>query len=305
MRELLEKRVILVVGKGGVGRSTLAAAIAKAGAEVGKHTLIMEIGEPDQSYHATARLLGGERFTPTPTPLGPNLEGALLHSREGQGLFLHTVLPKAIPVRRVLGSKALSSLLDAAPSLNEMGVFYHLLDRIKATTPKGAPRHDLIVVDMPATGHALALTSLPTVLLKLLPDGAISELLREGQDYMYDPAVTNAVVVTLPETLPVTESIELMEGLQETSITIGGVFLNRFPAQPFTPEEFEAITPLLLNPKLFGGSSWRRLLGSRRAKKRLRTGTSAPIYQVPDVKGPSEDLLPTLTAALLKGADYV
>src|SRR5258706_83390 len=81
---------------------------------------------------------------------------------------------------------------------------------------RGRPHHETILFDMPATGHALAMTELPDLLLRLIPRGPIAAALREGQTVMYDPERTTALVVTLAEALPVTESLELIAGLRRT-----------------------------------------------------------------------------------------
>ncbi len=76
---------------------------------------------------------------------------------------------------------------------------------------------------MPATGHTLALTSLPEILLDALPDGPIPRYMREGQAYLNDPEKGLAWIVTLPELLPVTEALELIDGLRATRVTPAGV----------------------------------------------------------------------------------
>lgn len=283
MRRLLERRVVLVAGKGGVGRTSLTGALALKAARLGRRVLVAEISEPSQGYSALGRLFGHEHLSVEPRKLADGIWGCLLWSREGQGRFLHTVLPKAIPVKRVLGSRALGSFIDAAPSFNEMGVFYHMLSLLKEMNDRGGFTWDLILIDMPATGHALALTSLPEVLLRLLPDGRIADLMREGQAFMSDPRKAAAVVVTLPETLPVTEALELVQGLRDTQVPVGGIVVNRVPEDPFTSAEKQALGPLLASPELYGVPSWRRVWGSRRALERLVAARPGPLWSAPEL----------------------
>lgn len=300
MRALLERRIILVAGKGGVGRTTVAAALGVAAAALGRRVLVAEIGEPGQGFSPLGRLLGRDHLTERPVGVTPHLSVGLISPREGQSRFLHTVLPSAIPVKRVLQAKAMSSLIDAAPSLNEMGVFYHFLAQVKAGGSDGRPSYETVILDMPATGHALALTSLPDVLLRLLPDGRIADTLREGQRYMYDPALTAACVVTLPETLPVTESLELMEGLKADKVPVGAVIVNRFPEDPFTEGEKDALGPLLTHPDLYGVPSWQRIKGSRRALDRLLGQTTTPIFTAPELDLGANDGLLRLSGAFAR-----
>ena len=93
--------------------------------------------------------------------------------------------------------------------------------------------YDLIIVDMPATGHALGLTSLPTVLLKLFGDGPIFDTLRLGQQFFCDSTLTQAVVVSLPEPLAVQESLELIAGLDRDNVSVGATIVNQTIESPF------------------------------------------------------------------------
>ncbi|MBU0553392.1 arsenic transporter [Myxococcota bacterium] len=235
----LSRRVHLITGKGGVGRTTLTAALAKAAAAHGRRTLVCDVSDPDVGRSALGAALGAA-LDAHPRPLAPNLWGARLISEEGHRGFLRSVLPKAL-VNGALRSKAIHRFLAGAPSFYEMGIMYHLLTWLRAEAPDGAPMYEVIVVDMPATGHALAFTSLPEILLRLMPKGPIARALREGQGYLNDPQRAAAWVVTLPEKLPVSEALELVEGLAQTQMPVGGVLINRMPVDPFTPSEHEAL----------------------------------------------------------------
>ncbi len=90
-------------------------------------------------------------------------------------LFAHSVLKVAALAKAAASSNALRRLMDAAPSFREMGLFYHLLTFLRGP-------HSLLVVDMPATGHTLALTGLPKLLQRVFPRGPIQHALKEGQD---------------------------------------------------------------------------------------------------------------------------
>lgn len=302
MRHLLEKRIVLVTGKGGVGRTTLTAALAHMAAAAGKRVLVTEIGEPDGDFSPLARVFGRDHLPSTPDTIHKGITGSLLWAREGQIRFLQSVLPSAFPVRSVVSSKALTSFLEAAPSFHEMGVFYHLLELLRARDRAGRISYELILIDMPATGHTMALTGLPDILLKLIPGGAMADALKEGQSYLYDPVRSAACVVTLPETLPVTECLELIDGLRRTRVPVGSVVLNRYPTDPFNEQERESLKSLLEDEHLFGVASWHGIKGSRRARKRLeeKLGT-IPLTVVGMVKGGGEAQLDSLVKQLEQG----
>jgi anion-transporting ArsA/GET3 family ATPase len=176
-----------------------------------------------------------------------------------------------------------------------MGIFFQLLALLREERDPGEPEHELILVDMPATGHTLSLTGLPDLLLRLVPKGPIATALREGQAYLNDPVRSAAWVVTLPETLPVSESLELLDGLKRTSMPIGGVFLNRIPVDPYTAGERAALRPVLDGADILGAESYRRPELAERETARLCASTDVPIFLLPEV--PHAHLIASLTEA--------
>lgn len=280
--DLLSKRVVLFTGKGGVGRTSVTAAAALAARRAGRRVLVTEVGDEGADYSPLARQLGRERLPSTPDRIEPGLDGVLLLPRTGQELFLTSVLRIPALARAAVGSDALARMLSAGPSFREMGVFFQLLTYLRATLPDGQPRWELILVDMPATGHTLALTGLPAVLLRLVSRGPIADALREGQSYLNDPKKGAAYVVTIPETLPVSESLELIDGLRQTSMPAAGIVLNRVPEDPFTPEERAALAPLVARERLFGAEGFGRVEHARRERHRLASQTTLPIFEVPE-----------------------
>jgi anion-transporting ArsA/GET3 family ATPase len=289
--ELVAKRVVMVAGKGGVGRTTMVAAIAVQAAKLGKRVLVTEIGEDNADYSALARSFGHERLAREPRQLAPGIAGCQLVSRVGQELFLTSVLRTGVLARAALASEALTRFLSAAPSFREMGVFYHLLTLLNAKRFDGSPEHELILIDMPATGHALALTSLPDMLLRLVSRGPIYDALKQGQAYLNDPRLAAAHVVTLPETLPVSEALELIEGLGKTNVALGGVILNRMPVVAFTDAEREALTPIVEQHLLFGSDLFGRHVGATRALSRIASAVACPILPIAECDSTAPDFL--------------
>ncbi len=314
MVHLFDKRVALVTGKGGVGRTTLSAGLALAAATRGKRVLLTEIGEPDGDYTPLARMFGRDTLPADPIRLqGPDsldltgeLWGCVLWPRRGHEAFFRTVIPVAAAVRAAMRSAALRKLLDTAPSFREMGIFYHIFTLLEATLDDGSPRFEYVVVDMPASGHTLGLTGLPERLLALMPTGPIAEAMHEGRPYFTDPDRCAAWIVTLPEVLPITESEELLEGLRATDTPVGGLLMNRVLDDPFTAEERAALEPVL-TPKHFGYERFIGVVASARAlhdlearRHTLDGGRGVEILKVEEFPLQGDPLLAAVARRLLE-----
>ena len=272
-----------MTGKGGVGRSSMTAALATLAQRKGVRVLICDIGDDPNDYSPLARHFGRDRMPAHVETIAPGIRGVVLLARSGQELFLKSVLHSGTLARAALSSDALRRLLSAGPSFKEMGVFFQLLTLLRAKRSDGSPENELVLIDMPATGHTLSLTGLPELLLRLVPRGPIAAALREGQSYLNDPKQGAAWVVTLPETLPVSECLELLEGLHKTGMPIGGVMVNRVPVDPFSAVEREALqTPLdRINP--LGAEGFRRPVQAQREIARLRAGMKLALVELPEL----------------------
>jgi anion-transporting ArsA/GET3 family ATPase len=280
---LLEKRVVLMTGKGGVGRSTLTAALALVAQSRGVRVLVCDINDDPADYSPLARHFGRDRLPGVVETIAPRIHGVSLMARTGQELFLKSVLRSGTLARAALQSDALRRLLSAGPSFKEMGVFFQLLTLLRAARADGSPEHQLILIDMPATGHTLSLTGLPELLLRLVPRGPIAAALKEGQGYLNDPQRAAAWVVAIPETLPVSECLELLDGLQKTHMPTGGVFMNRVPGDLFSAAERSALEGVVERINPLGAEGFRRPVLARRELGRLRKHTTLPIVELPEL----------------------
>ena len=311
---LLRRRILLVTGKGGVGRTTVAAALARVAARRGHRALVLELGDPDGADSPLAQLFGRSRLGAEPAPLEEGLRGAHLWAPAGHERFLRDLLPGGALLGPALRSRALQTFLGAAPSFLEMGWLYHLLTIIRQRrAPHGHPpqgdgagdvpsfaayEHERIVIDLPATGHTLALATLPDILERLIRSGPVVEGLREGQAHLHDRRVTGAVVVTLPEALPVSESLELVEGLRASRIPIAGVVLNRVPVDPFSPEERAAVMSAVGGRAMLGGVALGRIERSHEAAARLGAELEVPVLELPELPQEGTELLAAMTHAI-------
>lgn len=179
-----------------------------------------------------------------------------------------------------MSNQGVKFFLEGAPAFKEMGYFYHLLLQLRGD-------YDTIILDLPATGHLLGLVRLPNLLLKMIPFGPISDRLKEGQAYFYDVKQTAAWVVTLPQTLPVSEAMELTDALKNEKIPVGGTILNRAPFNPFTESEeklLESLSEKSKTQKLM--VDLERIRRFKEAKNRLK-GES--LWIAPETLSPLEE----------------
>lgn len=283
--QALSRRIHLVTGKGGVGRSTWSAVLARQFASQGYRTLLAEITEPGQAYSPLARIWGQDDFGVEPKGLEASLDGVALSPRRGQELFLSRVIHVETLAKAALASEAIRKLLDVAPSFRELGVYYHLLTLLKLMHISGAERFERVVIDLPATGHTLALTGLPEILGRVITRGPIAESLREGQRILNSESLTAAWVIALPEPLPVTESFELIAGLKRTHVPVGGVILNRLRKDPFNPEERQVVEGWIREGRSIPGYRAAVEVGENRAAlDRLLSLVKEPVVRAPDLE---------------------
>ena len=95
--------------------------------------------------------------------------------------------------------------------------------------------------------------------------------------------------MTLPELLPVTEALELIDGLRDTNVEPAGVILNRIPDDPFDPAERAALEEALRQRPMHGELAFRRMGAAREAEQQLREATDVPVFGLPDLSGAGDD----------------
>jgi arsenite/tail-anchored protein-transporting ATPase len=283
LKSLFPLRAVLVTGKGGVGKTTVAAALARFVSQSGKRVLVAEIASEEASTSALADALGVPKIGQEPEEIAPNLRICALSPALGHQGFLRDVLPMKLLADAAMRTGAIRRFLTAAPTFPEMGVLYRLYDLVRMTRRDGSFEHEMIIVDLPATGHALALAQIPASLLRVIQAGPIAAAVREGLDLLMDPARTGAVIVTLPETLPVSEAIELARGIKEHRIPLAQVFVNRVPFDPFSADEHEMIRTMMIGrPPTLGARTVERIHRSHAALRRMAQAVNVPIATLQD-----------------------
>ena len=281
--ELLSKRIVLVTGKGGVGKTTVAAALAQAAASAGKRVLAAEIASDEAAPSPLAAALGAAASDDDPIDVAPGIRCVRISPSRGHHDFLREAMPVRFLADAAMRSHAIRQFLRAAPTLSEMGVLYRLL-HLSLARRGHEVEHETIIVDLPATGHALALTQLPEAILRLIPGGPIVTAVRAGLALITDPVKTATIVVTLPEALPVSEALELATKLERDRIAVTAFVLNRAPTNLFlAPERAFLDTWLAGEANVLGVRSLGRIDRAEKARARLMESRQGLVFQLPDL----------------------
>jgi hypothetical protein len=190
-----------VTGKGGVGKTAVAAAIGVAAARAGRRTIVAEVARRDDVHRALAGAEGGW----AETPLGDGLWALSVDPQRAMEEYLGDQLSR--PLADLLATSRLFSYLAAAtPGMRELltvGKLWELAQDERRTP--GAERYDLVIVDAPATGHGLALLDAPRTFGEVAAAGPVARQARIIDGTLRDRALTGVVVVATPEEMPVNE----------------------------------------------------------------------------------------------------
>lgn len=223
---LLNSRLLLVTGKGGTGKTSLSAALGRLLAEKGHRTIVCEV---DSFRPALTGLLG---VTPTyqPVQAAQKLDVCNISWREALEEWLEQSVPGQRMVRKILDNKLVQTFLDATPGVRETVILSRLITLTE--------RYDRVVVDMPASGHAISLLGVPNVAIGLMRGGPIRERAEVVLKVLGRPD-TALVIVGLPEEMVVNETVELWERMRKEVPVLARpvVALNRAALPSLTGDE--------------------------------------------------------------------
>ena len=234
-----KNELIVITGKGGVGRTVVAAALGRAVARPGNTTVVCEVAEQG----VIPRLLGGDRVESNgETDLGDGLAAATIDPDATLREWIRSQF--GAPIARTLGaSRSFSQLVAAAPGAAE------LLTITKAWEMgpgrgfgKGTKDHATVILDAPASGHGVAMLRSPRTFADIAAGGPIRKQAEKVWDLLRDPSRCAIVAVTLPSELPVTETIELDTWMQEMlGRGLDLVVANRCEPSDFTATDIQRI----------------------------------------------------------------
>jgi anion-transporting ArsA/GET3 family ATPase len=220
---LLSRRLVFVVGKGGVGRSTLSAALGLLAARRGARTIVAEVsgrGELAQLFDVAVEQ--GE------VEVAPRLWSIQIDTERALDEYLHEHLPLRMLADLVGATRLIGYLAAATPGLRELlnvGKLWELAQP-ERRVPDVSP-YDLVVVDAPASGHSLALLTAPRAFARTAQGGPIARQGGRIDEFLHDRTSTGVVAVARPEDAAVSELLELKERLlREAELALDLVVVN-------------------------------------------------------------------------------
>ena len=307
LNEILARRVLIVLGKGGVGKSTLSAAIAKLATLSGARALIMECD-------ARAPLAATFGVAPSfvPTQVADNLALMTLDGRAALEEYLRLVVPGRMLLKAVFASRLYQFFVQAAPGLRELmmlgKIYYEAgLDGAKP------PARNIIVVDAPASGQAMSLLKMPTAALSTFGDSIVGKEARNISRMMRDRRNCAIVQVTTADSLSISETIETHAQLTSLHLAPAAVLFNRMPPFEFDADDITALTsrrgPQMRKKDLehlaeLAKSELNRAAEARKAIAKIRKETGGPVLEIPEHSGMSGiELIDRIAADLARNRE--
>jgi len=275
MKAFAPRRFLFITGKGGVGKTTVTAALARSLSARGLRVLVTACGAKER----LSTLLGAPPLRSSISELAPNIWGVQLVSEVALREYGTMKLKNRVLVDAIFDSKYVAGFLSGTPGLKEWSLlgkaWFHATEQ-----QDGRPRFDVVLFDAPATGHGLDMLRVPKVIVEIAPPGVLRSDAERAWEMFRDPARSGVVVVTLPEEMPTNESLELCAALRDeltlpmTEIVVNGLLPSLFSKAEASA--LEQLGELAQRAELAERTSARALLSSgvRRATRERIQGES-------------------------------
>jgi anion-transporting ArsA/GET3 family ATPase len=286
VHRLLEKRLIFVTGKGGVGKSTVAIALGLLAARSGQRTIVAELSSQERIHRA----LEHRSDNHGEVEVAPGLFAISIDPQDAMEEYLKL---KVGPLGHMLsGSRLFHAFAMATPGLRELlsiGKVWELAQLERRS--HGASPYDIVIVDAPATGHGVGILRTPRTFADIARVGPIAHQGRQIAATIANRDFTGVVAVATPEEMPVNETLGLYESLIRDGLDLDAVIVNALYAERFDAEEVSELEAALLRSRsplarsaLRAALSEHARAGSQREQsERLREGLPSPVLELPYV----------------------
>ena len=275
MRPLLDRQLIFVTGKGGVGKTTVAAAIGLATAARGRRVIVCELAAQER----ISDVFGREAIGAREERLADDLWGTSIDPQEALREWLGAQLGSRTLVSALTASNAFAYFVAAAPGAKELVTITKVWELAQAERWRSKERgYDTVIVDAPSSGHALGMLRAPKTFGDIARVGPIAKQSGRVVEFLADHERTGYVAVSQATEMPVTETIELEARLDEQAgRTLDAVVVNGVYPRRFSGADAEQIDALDVDdrPQRGAGRTRRRALGVR-ALARPAIAAAAP-----------------------------
>jgi anion-transporting ArsA/GET3 family ATPase len=273
---LLDRRLLFFTGKGGVGKSTMAAATALLASRIGKRVLLIEVdakGDIPALFEQGPVKFAPRQVHPGILAMSMDTEAALKE---------YLKLQLKVPLLGRMGplAKVFDFVATAAPGVKEILIIGKIAWEVREMM-EGRTDFDVVIVDAAATGHIVAQLGAADSLRELVDVGPLRSQTQWISDLLADPAITAVNIVTTPEEMPVAETIELAQRLRrEVNVPLGEVIVNRVLPELFTHADEETFSALRTEPAVemltrsVGGAAVEVLDSARLAVSLRRNGAT-------------------------------
>ncbi len=242
MQALLDRNILLVTGKGGVGKSTVAQVLARWAARRGQRVLLVEF----EALSRAAAVYGKAEAPPDPELVDKNLWLVHLDAEHVLHSFAREQLKFEAAARMVMRNKTVRGFFLAMPAIKSVLFLYHLWRLETRHGPDGDGSYQLIVCDLPTSGFVIGMHAVPAMLRQVFSVGPLAAYARGIEEMVFDRRRTGVVLVTLAEEMPTVETLELGMALKDRfGIEPTAVIANSIYPEAMPPDDLAALAEMM------------------------------------------------------------